>query len=329
MNKNSSQKVHLLTKADSIGINGYGRRVNMAYKCRICGSNDVDNQGDICELCAIGQDPYATSMSSTSSTKKHHILNNNDEETQDTGYSPRRGSNRKVLINGGSDLSNRDPYGNDMTTDNSSPTVQVYHAGQVPQQVTSSTTSVKAQSVPSTSNNQPISTGITKNISIDNQKKSILAKWFRALFTGIPFTLDDEITMFQVFPDYSGTSLNSLGNACDQVIVYGKLNHGAISENNDVEVYGRRDSNNNIIAKTIRNKASGTTVSPMRTLGVGAVWAITAILLCLIFGVISALGPVGIVWTIVIILCFTNLPLVVKIIGVIFGALFSLLKKLF
>jgi len=301
----------------------------MAYKCRICGSNDVDNQGDICELCAIGQDPYATDMSSVSSNNTRHILNHNNEGDKNIGYSPKRSGNRKVLINGGSDLANTDPYGNDMTADDSSSTVQVYQPGQVPQQVATSKPSANTQTVSNISSNQPISTGITKNISVDNEKKSFLSKWFRALFTGVPFTIDDEITMFQVFPDYSGTALNSLGNACDQVIVYGKLNHGAISENNDVEVYGRRDSNNNIIAKKIKNKASGTVVSPKNSLGAGAVRVITVILLLLLFGVINALGPVGIVWTVIIILCFTNLPLVVKVIGVIFGALFSLLKKLF
>ena len=34
----------------------------MAYKCRICGTNDVEHVGDVCELCAIGQDPYAAAM---------------------------------------------------------------------------------------------------------------------------------------------------------------------------------------------------------------------------------------------------------------------------
>lgn len=79
------------------------------------------------------------------------------------------------------------------------------------------------------------------------------------MFKGIPYALDNDITMFQVFPDYTGTSLNAMGNACDQVIVYGKLNAGAVSENNDVEVYGHRDADNNIVAKKIVNKASGTT----------------------------------------------------------------------
>ena len=88
-------------------------------------------------------------------------------------------------------------------------------------------------------------------------------------FKGVPFTLDDDVTMFQVFPDFTGTSLNVLGNACDQVIVYGRLNNGAVSENNDVEVYGRRDSNNNVIAKTIKNTAKSTAKSANKQSSIG------------------------------------------------------------
>lgn len=161
----------------------------------------------------------------------------------------------------------------------------------------------------------------------------MLGKWFRALFSGIPFTLDDEVTMFQVFPDFSGTALNALGNACDQVIVYGKLNSGAISENNDVEVYGRRDSNNNIIAKTIKNKASGTTISPARSIGQAVAWLLTAIVVAILAVLISVLGVQGIICTAIIILCLTNLPLTLKIFGFIFGVIlggmFSFIKGLF
>lgn len=300
----------------------------MAYKCRICGVNEVDNQGDICELCAIGQDPYAQSQTPSHGSHVASQPNINSNHSSDS-YSPKRGANRKVLLNGGTSLVNQDPYGNDMTTSDSQPSVQVYSAGQVPQTSQQSTTIVNATPVAKMSGNQPITTGITKNISVDNQKKSILAKWFRALFTGIPFTLDDDVTMFQVFPDFSGTSLNALGNACDQVIVYGKLNNGAVSENNDVEVYGRRDSNNNIIAKTIKNKASGTTITPARTIGQGVVWFITSIVVALLAMMISGLGVEGIIWTVIIILCLTNLPKALKIFGVIIGALFSLIKRHF
>lgn len=270
----------------------------MSYKCRICGSNDVDNPGDICELCAIGQDPYAAGMSASSaSSKRPHILNNN-QEAKDTSYTPKRSSNRKVLLNGGSDLSNTDPYGNDMTADQNAPTVQVYSAGQVPQQVAPAASSVTVQKAPKASSNQPLASGIVKNISIDDQKRFFLSKWFRTLFTGIPYMLDNEVTMFQIFPDYTGTALNTLGNACDQVVVYGRLNHGAISENNDVEVYGKRDANNNIIAKMIRNKASGTTVSPSRTISCLAAWLISLAVIPLAISLFFVIIPFAIIYLI-------------------------------
>jgi len=297
----------------------------MSYKCRICGSNDVENPGDICELCAIGQDPYAASISVPSSGIGHDSDNGGGN---DAGSNRKRGRGRKILIGAGNDGAEAENDEDDIAVSGTPQTVQVYSAGQVPQ-LGNNTTSVATTVPVRPSVNQPITSGITKNINVDNEKKPFLAKWFRALFMGIPYATEDEVTMFQVFPDYTGTSLNASGNACDQVIVYGKVNHGSISENNDVEVYGRRDSSNNIIARVIKNKASGTTVTPNGTIGVGVVWAITILLLCIVAGAICALGPVGIVWTVVLILCFTNLPLVIKIIGVIFGAIFSLLRKFF
>lgn len=302
----------------------------MAYKCRICGSNDVENPRDICELCAISQDPYASSISKNEpnySNTRPHIFN--DSSAKNAPYTPKQNSKRKMLVGSNSGSSDYDASSNDEIVNQNQQSVPVYSAGQSLQQSNATSNSVSTSNNINSSRNQPISVGITKNITVDNQKKSIFLKWFRTLFLGIPFTLDDEVTMFQVFPDYSGTSLNALGNACDQIILYGKLNQGVISENNDVEVYGRRDSHNNVIAKTIKNKASGTTVSPIRTIGAGWVWLITIIFLCILVGVITFLGPVGIVWGIVIILCLTNLPLVIKIIGVIFGMVISFIKKLF
>lgn len=156
-----------------------------------------------------------------------------------------------------------------------------------------------------------------------------IEKWFRTLFTRIPFTIDDDVTMFQVFPDYSGTSLNALGNACDQVIVYGRLNNGTISENNDVEIFGQRDANNNVIAKTVTNRASGITIEPMRTLNTGTVWLITSFVAIAVIAAVMGLGIEGIICTVVIVLCLTNLSKVLKIFGVILGAIFSCVKRLF
>lgn len=304
----------------------------MSHKCCICGSNEVDNLGGICELCAIGQDPYRVGIGGIQFEASDA---SSETSTPSIGYVPKRNVNRKVLLNGGASILNCDPYGNDMTPSQPSSTVQVYSAGQVPQNNVASTSMISNTTITSNtissanvkmSANLPLATGVTKNITVDTQRKTFLSKWFRALFSGIPFTIDDEVTMFQVFPDYTGTSLNALGNACDQVIVYGKLNNGVISENNDVEVYGRRDSNNNIIAKMIRNKASGTTINLQRSLGVGAVWTITAIIVLLIAMTVMGLGVEGIIWTIALILCLTNISRIFKVTGVIFGGMFSVFR---
>lgn len=244
----------------------------MAYKCRICGSNEVDNPGDVCELCAIGADPYAAGLGVAQAPQYN---NSGMPQQTGSGYTPKHTKNRKVLLNGGTAVANTDPYGNDMTAAQTSAPVQVYAAGQLPQQSVVSKPAKKKTA--SKVGKHPLTTGIVKNLVVDKQERSFISRWFRALFTGTPYLMDDEITMFQIFPDYTGTSLTASGNACDQVIVYGKLNHGAVNENNEVEVYGRRDLSNNIIAKTIKNKASGTVCSPKRTISCLMAWLITLI----------------------------------------------------
>lgn len=301
----------------------------MSYKCKICGLNDVEHEGDICELCAVSQDPYAVAM------QRDPQPTSRDYSSPGTSYAPSKGRSRKVLL-GGNPTENIDPYGNTIVPqDAEEDKVQVYQAGQVPlTQQTSNVVDQDGSNVASgakggtaSKNSNLVTQGITKNISVDTEKKAFIVKWFRSLTSGIPFTLDDDITMFQVFPDFSGTSLNAMGNACDQVIVYGKLKAGAVSENNDVEVYGHRDPDNNVIAKSIKNKATGTTITPDRSISVAVTWGITLAVAAIIALTFFTIGVEGIVWAIVLIICLTNLPLVFKILAAIFGFLFSFLKR--
>lgn len=146
----------------------------MVYKCRVCGVNDVDNQGDICELCAIGQDPYAQNHTTTHAFQDVSQPNINNCRSDNSSCASKRRANRKVLLNGGTSLANQDPYVNDMTENDPQPSVQVYSAGQVPQASQQNTTVVSTTPMVKTLGNQPITTGITKNISVDNPKKSIL-----------------------------------------------------------------------------------------------------------------------------------------------------------
>lgn len=258
----------------------------MACKCRICGVNDVARPGDVCGPCRSGQPADAA------------------------GSGGKR--TRRVLLNGGSGLSDLDPYGNSM-----GPQDEAESPDQTPPaDHTAADDAVQGS--------QPLTCGVIKNIMVDTPRKSALGKWFRTLFTGIPFSLSNEVTLFQVFPDPSGSPLNMLGNACDQVIVYGKIKYGSLAENNDVEVYGRRDSNNYIIAREIRNKATGTAVRPEHTLGVLPVWIITILLAALLACAAVSLGRSGVSWILIFILF-----LLLSIGFLILRLFFSFLRNLF
>ncbi len=315
----------------------------MAYKCRICQVNDVENPNDICELCAIAQDPYANVIAGPAGSADYNDSQSSEPHPQ-TVVAPMpaatslgKGRSRKVLLTATQPLAKRDPYGNIIASPSDSETqVQVYQAGQVPAPqttndltTTSDTTGVASQNAnksESASDKEPICYGITKNISLDKPERSILMKWFQSFFNGLPFPWDDDITMFQIFPDFSGTAVNALGNACDQVIVYGKIGNGAVAENNDVEIYGYRDSHNNVIVKTIKNKASGTTIAPERTLSATALRIITFVLFFFIISAAFGAGPEVLMWVIILILCLTNLPLAIKLFSVAAGIAFSFIK---
>lgn len=290
------------------------------YKCRICGTNEVEHPGDICEVCAIGVDPYAQALSGNSSSTDDY------RQPQISTAPVRRGNSRKVLISRDSSNvpANRDSREVDMYDDDSSSDVQVYQPGQMPANNYSQPAVAPAAAVKSAPKSGMLTEGIVKNLSVDKQEASVIVKLFRSLFSGIPFTMDDTVTMFQVFPDYSGTSLNAQGNACDQVIMYGKITSGSIAENNDVEVYGRRDSSNNIVASRVVNRASGTTVIPSGAISSVAVWAIVSLIFAAAAGLFSSVGGTGILWIIVAIICFTNLPLVWKIISGIIAMILSM-----
>ncbi len=297
----------------------------MAYKCRSCGANDVENPGDLCELCMTCQDPYLAEISKNKNTGKIKIPVAPSAKTAPV----RKGSSRKILLGGGDQGSVKKPEADQATIQSDGPPPVMILA---PGQVINPTGTVGGSTVTQQNNvvgniPLPLSVGITKNITVDKQEKSFLWKWFRALFTGVPFTLGNEVILFQVFPDFSGSAVNAMGNACDQVIVYGKINVGVISENNDVEVFGRRDSNNNVIAKKIRNKGSGTTISPKHTISTGMVWMITLMFLAFAIFLGLALGIEGIIWVVVMILLLTNLPTVLKILAFMMGIIFSFMKR--
>lgn len=301
----------------------------MAYKCKVCGFNDVARQGDICDLCSVSQDPYAASMGeSTSLAQSNGTTQTMAADSNASINTLGKGKSRKVLLQTTTVPNNSSVVSVDDPVQTSAP-VQVYSAGQVP--TTQTTQSVSISQVNSSvqkSSHLPLSSGIVKNVNTDAPKRYFIIKLAQALFSGVDFPLDDDVTMFQVFPDYTSTTLNAMGYACDQVVVYGKVNAGAISENNEVEVYGYRDSSNNIVAKRIINKASGTIITPDRTISANIIRGIVLLFFVILIAIAAQAGAEGIIWAVIIVLCLMNLPLVIKINLFIAGAIWSLIKRL-
>ena len=296
----------------------------MACKCRICGIYDVDKPGDICGICALNQ-PAFPPVQLDDEPKSDHAGGESKPAKTGTAY-PGRGRGRRILVNTNEPDIDTDPYGNPIIPADDDP-VTIYAPGQAPATGSSGGKSLTTQTTSSGHGNGTssvaggLTSGIVKNIVVDTQKTFLLQKIFRTLFAGVPYSLDDEITMFRVYPDYSGTAVNAMGYACDQVIVYGKMNAGAIAENNNVEVYGHRDSRNNIVADRIFNKATGTVVTPYRVASPIAIWCVTLALIALIFYVATSVSFNSIISIIILIFIILNLPLILKILVGILGLL--------
>ncbi len=296
----------------------------MGYKCIECGINDVLNEGDVCEFCAMSQDPYMSfSYNSNSSVHKASV----SEKEHDT-YIPGSGKTRKILIGDNTDRSLSGYEAQEPIEDNHSH-VPVMSSGQVAslytQSAQMSSQNTSNQNTPIKNKSIPATAGIVKNVHIDKHEHTFYRRIFDALFFNIPYMFDDDITMFQVFPDFMGSALNSQGNACDQIIVYGTMNAGAISDNNSVEIYGKRDSHNNIVAGKIRNKDSGVIVQPNRLISPLVIRMMALLILLLGIAVFAAIGVKGIVIFFVAVFVILNLPLVLEIVLRLLGGMFKLL----
>lgn len=313
----------------------------MAYKCAVCGRNEVGRPGDVCEACVLGEDPYL-SMLNGGNTQDDGVTQNTlkrkrkmapvGEAEKAEPYVPGQGRSRKVLIQGGNTAVRQGGTVNAPLYEEEEPEsqVHVYQPGQAP--VYQSNASGAPPMSAGSQGKAPAkpagyqTKGIIKNVASDQEQLPFLLKIIRCLFTGVPLTINNDITTFQVFPDYSGQTLNAMGNACDQVAIHGKVNAGIIAENNEVEVYGKRDSKNVIVASKIKNVASGSTVTAYGAISPAVVWILTVLFVVLAFAMAASLGVSGILWVIFIIICLTNLPLIVKIIFGIISLIFSFLK---
>jgi hypothetical protein len=169
------------------------------------------------------------------------------------------------------------------------------------------------------SGNGPISQGIARNVGANKERRLSIVRLLQTLFTGVPYATDNYVLNFQVFS-------NSGSSSCDQVMLYGKTNSHVINDYNEVEVYGRRDSRNVIIARKIINRSSGMVIRPQNAVPAFLIRLAALIVLAISIAIVSAYGAEGIVIALVMILCLLNLPLVMKILWWMIKTLFRILR---
>lgn len=300
----------------------------MAYKCSVCGIYDVEHDGDVCEYCAAASDPYAQAARSHGRSRVGGpIVSQPRSEEEAPGWHVTR---RKIFVSGETSTPVPRPADDLATTHTSD--VPVYRPGEAAVQ---QSVPVSTQTAPTSAQDSSgaLCAGITKNIANSTQQRGFVVKLIDAVFRGIPFTADPDILTFQVFPDYSGTTLTASGTACDQVIVYGKVNAGVVSENNHVRVYGHRDSRNQIVADKIVNTASGMIIVPQNVVSALVVRLAVLAVLLVLAGLFAYIGIPGLILIVVVIICLTNLPqvgkLLLTILCSIFGIIGLILRRIF
>lgn len=302
--------------------------------CAICGTTPVEGNGFVCQSCADNMDPFALAAAgyqiSTSNAEdagtsvippvKKRVLLDKQPEEQKT-YSTNRtlldDAATGAVEDGTSKLSAAisetlaaaaaQPSPLPSVT---SPTGAITNNG--------SSTAIKATPFNNNAGSNASSgsmehiSGIAKNVIQDVDRRGVIWRWFRSVGTGSSFSVDSDITEFQVFPDFSGTTLTASGTSSDQVIMYGKIRTGMISENNDVEVYGRRDKSNTIIASKIKNVATGAVAKPSLVMSATMTRVITLLLVMLVGLILFLWGPGFFINLALLIVFILLLPFIVK-----------------
>lgn len=315
-------------------------------KCRVCGRNDVEYAGAICDLCALGKDPYSGGSGYGNSGYGNSGYGNSGYGNSGYGNSGygnsgygnsgygnsgygNSGYGNSGYGNSGyggssSNLPEERGYGGLTNPGNGGGGVNVYKPGEFV--TTSGGNNVGGNALSERrSSREPITEGVVRNIGIGNEKRPGFVRMLQSIFTGVPYVTDNFVTSFQVYPDQMGGGFTTGGYACDQVVLYGKLNPGMINDNNEVEVYGVRDSHNTIIAKKVINRSSGITITPQHTVPAWLVRAVALILLAVSIAIVCAYGAEGLLTAVILIICLLNLPLVLKIVGWMIKTLFKLI----
>lgn len=230
----------------------------MSYMCKICGAVPVQKQGDVCQACS---DPY----SSVYSPPSQGSAVNNARKVLIGDFA----SNTGGLIPNGDDAVVMQPV--------NSLTVQ---AANLPA-VNNTTVPTRVKSTFMSGVDDYDVEGNVRNYKEEECKSFIMERWFRTLFTMVPFTTDDTVHTFQVYQGWNAA--NTSNAVCDEVIVYGKITRGKINIDNTVRVWGKRDKSNSIVVTKIYNVSSDTNLNIRYGVSPALAWMITIFIISLPF----------------------------------------------
>ena len=191
----------------------------MSYKCKLCGKNDVEKPGEICASCSALTNKPQTILN----TEKEYL--DIDAETDSSDWEPldpfafdqveeslpKVSAESKVLTDETPLQNSQSKTSSNQFQNNSSENVspKTY------------STEKNFDSYTSILNKGECKTrGYVKNVRYSADKSKGLERWFNAFIDGTPYSRNEFTTAFQVFPDFTGTSYNSSGTICDQVIFW-------------------------------------------------------------------------------------------------------------
>ena len=211
------------------------------YKCRLCGKNDVAVSGELCDSCRMKLGlPVEFS---SDDTFQHEACSNQILENQNDEWYPTDPFAEFEYMKQREESEMENNYPEEIDSEK-----------QDVENLNECTSVVTKQNGES----KHITKGYIKNIRYNKEESKMVSRWARSIVYGVPFSFDDYTTVFQVFPDFTGTSRAENGAICDQVVMYGRILRGTLSDNNEVEVRGARDRHNQIVASKVINVASGT-----------------------------------------------------------------------
>lgn len=170
--------------------------------------------------------------------------------------------------------------------------------------------------------------GYVNNITIQQDSPAFAVRYFRCLFTGVPLSFSEQVISFDMVFDRSGESIDDSGNRSVLVEVYGSSRQNSISQYNHVDVYGRRNHNNVMIANKVVNNDNGVSITTLK-ISTPVMWVLTVLVILAVVLVFNKIGIGGVIICALVILAITHPRLVFMIFGFIFRMIWGLIQWLF